>query len=222
MIDDFLATIAPHYCCWCGKTGSLLCDNCKYDIESEPFESCIICGNVALSIRGICNSCNSSYTRAWCAGERKDSLQRLIGLYKFERSYAGYKPLVDLLDHALPSLPAGTIIVPVPTVSSHIRERGYDHMLLIAKHLAKRRQLRLFTGLQRRTATKQREAGRALRRRQAKEAFISSPVPDAKPIHLLIDDVVTTGATLEFAARALLAAGAREVWVASISRQPLD
>lgn len=95
-------------------------------------------------------------------------------------------------------------------------------MLLIAKRFARHRQLKIYTGLQRRTNTKQRDASRTLRRKQAKEAFICRDVLKDDKIYLLIDDVVTTGATLEYAAQALVDAGAREIWVASISRQPLD
>ena len=75
-------------------------------------------------------------------GERNGTLQRLVGLYKFERTRLAYKQLGDLLNDVLPDLPTETVIVPVPTTPSRIRERGYDHMLLIAKHLARSRGLR--------------------------------------------------------------------------------
>jgi ComF family protein len=202
--------------------GTLLCDNCKYDITSEPYSVCINCLRPVASTQGICKDCNVPYERAWCVADRRDQLQRLIGNYKFTNARSAYRPLADLLDSRLPELPANTIIVPIPTVSSHIRQRGYDHMLLIARRLAKKRDLKLSTVLQRATSTKQRDASRSQRIAQAKAAFSCAQPLDKDAIYLIVDDVVTTGATMKYAAQRLLDAGARTVWVASISRQPLD
>jgi ComF family protein len=221
MIDTLLSYIAPHYCCGCGTIGSLLCDNCKYDITSEDFSTCIVCGDLANRF-GICNSCSVPYTRAWCIGERSGVLQRLIGTYKFQNAQSGYKILGDLLLDRLEVLPEETIVVPIPTVASHIRQRGYDHTLLIAKYFARKRGYKMEKTLERLTSTKQRQATKAQRVMQAKAAFGLSRgiIPDVP--YLLIDDVVTTGATLQYAAKILKDHGAREVWVAAIARQPLD
>lgn len=135
---------------------------------------------------------------------------------------SAYRPLGALLDAHLPILPERVIITPIPTVSSHIRQRGYDHMQLIAHYLAKTRNLRVDPILQRATSTKQRDAGRRQRIKQAKEAFVCVKPPNDQAIYLLLDDVVTTGATMKYAAQTLRDAGAQTVWVASISRQGLD
>jgi ComF family protein len=198
-----------------------LCDNCKYDITSEGFSACIACDSLA-GKTGICNLCRVPYSRGWCVGERSGVLQRLIGTYKFQNAQAGYKVLGDLLLDRLEMLPKEVIVVPIPTVSSHIRERGYDHTLLVAKHFANKRGHKVENVLERLTSTKQRHASKAKRIAQAKAAFgvagrINPDVP-----YLLIDDVVTTGATLKYGAQALKDGGAREVWVAAIARQPLD
>lgn len=222
MIDDLLQIIAPHHCCGCDKIGTLLCDNCKYDIVSEPLETCVACGKGLASKTGICASCRVPYDRAWCIGERHDTLQRLIGNYKFTNARAAYRPLARLLDEQLPVLPESVRIVPVPTVASHIRERGYDHMLLIARELGRLRALPVEALITRQTATKQRDATRRQRIVQAKQAFICTRPLDEEAIYLLLDDVVTTGATVKYAAHALVDAGAKTVWVAAISRQPLD
>ena len=221
MIDTLLSLIAPHHCCGCGKVGSLLCNNCKYNIISEPESTCLVCGRPC-GVSGICNNCRVPYSKAWCVGKRQDTLQRLVGLYKFERVKAGYNVLATLLLETIPELPSDVIVVPVPTVASHVRERGYDHTLLIAKSFAKSRGLRLSQALARSTHTKQRQATAATRNAQAKAAFnvpkrLSLDVP-----YLLIDDIMTTGATLKYAAKVLKQAGASQVWVAIIARQTLD
>lgn len=220
MLDKVLSFIAPHYCCGCGVTGSLLCDNCKKDIDNENL-MCIGCRQPTNN-GSMCKSCRMPYERAWIVGEREGVLQRVIGLYKFSRAKSGYKILGDLLLTALPELPVGTIIVPIPTVSSHVRERGYDHMLLIAKYVAKKRKLKIEKLLYRRTNTKQRQSSAKQRIYQAKRAFGVYYELDDKTSYLLIDDVITTGATIKYASLALRNAGAKHVWVAIIARQTLD
>lgn len=222
MLDGLLQHIAPHYCCSCDKAGTLLCDNCKYDIISEPFWACVACGINAAGKNGICEKCKVAYAKGWCVSSRTESLKNVIDHYKFMNGYAAYKPLASLLDEILPELPVDTVIVPIPTLSSHIRQRGYDHMLLIAKELAKRRKLFLSTSLVRQTATRQRDANAKTRYKQASEAFEWRTRSNPQAVHLLVDDVVTTGATLHYAAKALHDAGVENVWAASISRQPLD
>jgi len=220
MFDKLLSTIAPHLCFSCGKTGSVLCDNCKYNIVSESYSGCLACGRIAGST-GVCSNCQLPYIRAWCAGEREGVLQRIIGAYKFQNNYAAHQLLADILVERIGRLPTDTIIVPVPTVVSHIRERGYDHTLLLAKRMAHQLGVTYRTSLQRNGNAKQREASRAVRKQQAKQAFyVDGSVPPVP--HLLIDDIVTTGATVHYGALALKNAGASEVWVATIARQPLD
>jgi ComF family protein len=171
---------------------------------------------------GLCANCHLPYERGWCVAPRRDQLQRLINSFKFTNARAAYRPLADLLHDHLPELPSNVRIIPVPTVSAHIRQRGYDHMLLIARRLGRQRRLRVDTSLQRATSTMQRGAGKRQRTQQAKVAFTCSRPLDPDAIYLLIDDVVTTGATVKYAAQTLRDAGATTIWVASISRQPLD
>jgi ComF family protein len=222
MIDQLLSIVAPHHCSGCQKSGTLLCDNCKYDIISESYDRCVACGKNISTNGRICNRCRVPYERGWCVGERSDALQMLIGNFKFKNMRAAFRPLADVLDESIPAFPKNTVIVPVPTVSSHIRERGYDHMLLIAKRFARRRNASIDTSLTRVTNTKQRDKGRAERIKQAKTAFACNKPLDPQMVYVIVDDVVTTGATVKYAAETLRSAGAEHVWVVSISRQALD
>lgn len=215
------AILAPHYCCSCGRIGSILCESCKYNIVDEPYEACILCQRVAPGGTNLCGSCKVPYNRAWAVTSRKGATKELINKYKFERAQAAYSTLTDLLDKILPALPPDICIVPVPTITSHIRERGYDHMALIGKELATRRGLTYAPLLKRATKTVQHGSNRATRLQQAKQAFRVSGRCDGKRI-LLVDDVCTTGATLEHAALALRNAGSTEVWVAIITVQLLE
>lgn len=221
MLEGALSFIAPHHCCGCDKIGGLLCDNCKYNINSEPKMFCIACCRPTGHM-WLCNTCRVPYERAWVVGERDGVLQRLVGLYKFERAQSAHRDLGDLILGVLPELPADTVIIPVPTTSGRIRERGYDHMLLIAKYVAKVRGLECKQLVRRKTDTKQRQSTAKQRAIQAKRAFVVHDRIDAHRPYLLIDDVVTTGATIKYAARALRDAGAKHVWVAVIARQTLS
>lgn len=221
MIDRLLSKVAPHLCCGCGKIGSLLCDNCKYDINNDVFTQCLACRGPA-DETGVCHHCNVPYERAWCVGERSGVLQRLVGDFKFQNTYGAYTHLAQLLEERISELPPNTIIVPVPTVSSHMRERGYDHTYLIAKWIAMRRGLKIKPLLVRLTNTKQRDASRKDRIAQAKVAFGIRGKVDSEMYYLVIDDVVTTGATMYYAADILRQAGAEHIWVAAIARQTLD
>lgn len=221
MLDGLLSILAPHYCRSCGEVGAVLCENCKYNISSEDYRACFSCG-VSVNYNGICDSCCLPYGRQWCVGERSEALKAVINGYKFYRMKSAATPLAALLDERLPLLPASTVIVPVPTVAGHVRQRGYDHALLLARQVARARGLSLERPLRRRTATTQRGADKATREAQAKTTFVvRGPLTQDVP-YLLVDDVTTTGATLYYGAKALREAGASEVWVAAIARQPLD
>lgn len=221
MIDTILSYVAPHYCSGCSKIGSLLCEYCHYDIISDGFSACVLCGGPT-GVTGICPVCQVEVARGWCVGERRDALQRLIGGYKFQHMRAAAQPLTELLDARLPELPSEVVVAPVPTIPNHIRRRGYDHALLVARAFARRRGLRLDSSLRRQTSTTQHDVGRVQREAQARRAFRCDQVTYPGATYLLVDDIVTTGATVRHAARALRQAGAGEVWLATLSRQPLD
>ena len=139
MIDTLLSHLAPHYCCGCDQIGGVICDNCKYNIVSESFSVCFLCGgNINNNV--ICDSCDLPYQRAWCVGERTGVLKRAIGEFKFYHKRATYKDLADMMCAVLPDLPPDVTIVHVPTVASHIRERGFDHVRLLAERVAKKKE----------------------------------------------------------------------------------
>lgn len=218
MIDRLLASIAPHPCFGCAKLGQPLCDNCKYNITSEPFSRCLSCLGPTRH-QGICQEHSLPYSRAWVVGERAGILEHLIDAYKFGRAKAVHQTLSELFDLVLPQLPQGVIIVPIPTINTHVRQRGYDHTFLVSKELARKRNLTLEGSLGRRHSAKQLGASRSERLAQAKTAFQVKASIDTNATYLLVDDVYTTGATIRYAAKTLREAGARDVWVAVIGRQ---
>lgn len=219
MIDTLLSTIAPHLCYNCGEIGAVLCDNCKYDIIEENIDRCIICNKI--SQHGACDTCKAPFTRSWFIGERKGMLKKLVDDYKFENVKAAHSDLAALLSLTIGQLPAGVVVTSVPTIASHVRQRGYDHAALLAKTLARLQRVPYQPTLLRRTNTVQREAAKQVRMEQARQAFLPGGVIKDQ-VYLLVDDIYTTGATFEYASRTLLEGGASEVWVAVLCVQPLD
>jgi len=128
----------------------------------------------------------------------------------------------DLLLDVLPELLAETIIVSVLITPARICERGYDHMLMIARYVAKARGLKCEQLLRRKTNTKQRQSSAKQREIQAKRAFEVRGELDASVPYLIIDDVITTGATIKYSSQTLRDAGAEHVWIVVIARQTLS
>jgi predicted amidophosphoribosyltransferase len=120
----------------------------------------------------------------------------------------------------------------VPADAQALRRRGFDHMETLARALASQTGMRAQPTLIKQARADQRHLGRAQRRENASALFIvNRPAlinphhpagPPQHPHHprklILIDDVFTTGATLEAASKALISAGARDIRVVTIAR----
>lgn len=220
MIDKLLNSIAPHYCYNCGKIGDLLCDSCKYNIINLGFHGCIACG--LPTPQGVCSNHAYTYKSAYVVGERKNTLQHIIDDYKFQRLRSAYIVLTELINQTLPELPNNTIITTIPTSRSHVRQRGYDHTLLISKRLAKLRKLQFQKTLVHNQTVAQHFLNRAERQIRAGAAFeLAAPIKHGFH-YLIIDDIFTTGSTIESASRILQKAGATHISIAVIARQPLS
>lgn len=220
MLEQILDVISPHCCCSCGEIGDILCQYCRYNIMQEYSARCIVCQKLSLTGAGKCCIRTLPYKKAWYADYRQEAVKRLIDLYKFHRAKRASIVLAQLLDDALPILPDDVVVTPVPTIARHIRVRGYGHAELMSKELARIRGLSYDEALSRRTQTTQLGSSRKERRAQAERAFRCNSIENK--IYLLIDDIFTTGATAEFASKCLLDAGAKEVWLAVVARQPID
>jgi ComF family protein len=113
-------------------------------------------------------------------------------------------------------------VVPVPLTPPRERQRGYNQSRLLAKVIAERIDAPLLPALRRRghSHPQARSQSAEERRRNVRDAFearTSEPVSGLGL--LLVDDVATTGATLDACARALLSAGAREVTAVTFARE---
>jgi ComF family protein len=182
-----------------------------------------LCG-IETSAAAVCYACQKQTVieHVWLSGNYEGEYAAIIRQFKFNYVRAAAKPLAKLLASSLPELSSTTIIVPIPTVPSHVRQRGYDHVGLLAKELSvlvKRPVVRL---LERRTSTRQVGVAKRQRLAQAVSAFYIPDVAHCRDADvLLVDDVVTSGATLAAAASLLHQGGVRSINAVVIARQQL-
>lgn len=145
------------------------------------------------------------------------ALDRLVPRFKFHQDLAAGRLLAELMAQALATAARPEAIIPVPLHATRLRTRGYDQALELARPVGRMLEVPVLAGvLQRQRATAaQSELDAAARRRNLRGAFAiraGAPVPGHV---VLLDDVMTTGATVHAAARVLLRAGAKRVdaWV---------
>jgi len=115
------------------------------------------------------------------------------------------------------------LLVPVPLHPKRLRARGFNQALLLARALGRRRGLPVAPRVLVRTRATLAQAGlsAAARRRNLRAAFaVRSPARVARRLVVLVDDVLTTGATADACARALLNGGAARVEVYTVGRAP--
>ena len=172
-------------------------------------------GRCALCRRGL-----RGFDGAYSFGFYEEELRELIHLFKYGRVQTLAKPLGQLLAAALPREQSFDLIVPMPLHWRKRWQRGFNQSALLAGEISRRTHVPVRSAL-RRVKNTAAQAGltNAKRRLNVSGAFRAknNTVLSGKKI-LLIDDVLTTGATAASCARALKAAGAAEVTLLTLAR----
>ncbi len=219
---DFLL---PQWCIGCGREGNLLCPSCRRKLPRIMPPLCPRCGQMQPS--GIlCPGCVS--WRAHVDGIRspfrfEGIVRQAIHQLKYRNIRALALPLAGLLEGYLTANPVpGEVLVPVPLHRKRLRERGYNQSRLLARELGKLTNLPVVDDC----LTRQREAPPQARTSRAEErwgnvahAFTCRHHGLQDRAVLLIDDVATSGATVDTCAAALKAAGATSVWALVVARE---
>ena len=218
-----LDLLFPPRCVGCREMGVLLCAKCRDEFELIEPPLCPHCGRPSPSGR-LCPLCQRDPLRI--DGVRSvayfdGTLREAIHCFKYSNLQDLAIPLGKLMsDYWEKSpLPAETI-VPVPLHPDRLRERGYNQATLLARELGKSIGLPIAEdSLARVRATPpQVGLGAQERKENVHDAFRCSSAELKEKRILLIDDVCTTGATLEACSIALRQAGARSVWALALAR----
>lgn len=223
LLEKAISVIAPHRCLVCSKENYILCVSCAHDVFVSIESACAFCDRPTAH-QAVCKTCQkqSPLTHIWVAGEYDGMIARLIQRFKFQSLRAATVPLAAGMASVLPVLEPDTIIVAVPTAPRRIRIRGYDQTALLADELAQLTGLKHRNLLQRNHNLRQLGTQRHQRQQQAKNAFTPLPSQQCADARiLLVDDVITTGATINAAAKVLQKAGASEINAIVIAKQAL-
>lgn len=227
-VDDWLRlgahAVFAQVCVVCGETADPhtgLCEDCRADLPWNR-SACGRCG-LPLPIRAAaCGACLREpppFTQTHAVWRYAFPMDRLLPRFKFHDDLAAGAVIAHGMVEVLRAARQPDAIVPVPLHRQRLRERGYDQALELAKIIAKRLALPLIADGLRRTVSTRAQTGLDAdeRRRNLRRAFEARTFRPWPRHVALVDDVMTTGATLREAARALRAAGVERVdaWVAA-------
>lgn len=230
-VDRLLAALFPRRCILCDQPAGVLncCPGCRRDLPwiTSP---CSRCGDVLPvdyrgSVCGRCSAVTPAINRIISALVYEYPVDQLIAMAKFQARTDSANVLGELLadylharldsgDLALPDL-----ILPVPLHRRRTAQRGFNQAAEIARPLASALQVPLcLDGCRRvRDTSEQTRLDAAARLKNTRNAFRASEEMAAKHI-VVVDDVITTGSTVQSMVVALRDAGAREIQIWTVAR----
>ncbi|MEX0626961.1 MAG: ComF family protein [Chloroflexota bacterium] len=212
-----LDLLLPPACAGCGRFGHLVCNDCvrRFRAASTPDDRFVASDPGTL----VGDALELAKTAFVHGGTLRRALQRL--------KYGGSGSIaVPLAQAAAPALEALTRVcgplplVPVPVHEARLRQRGYNQAALLADALGAEAGLPVLDILERRRATaRQHGLGKAARLHNLRGAFALRDGDRTPPHLILVDDILTTSATLESCAQVLRDAGASSVYGFAVARE---
>lgn len=213
----------PPRCAGCQTLGTVWCPDCHSRVQRIVDPLCPICG-LPLKAESACSACSSrrfAFTAARAWGHYADELRLAILSLKHRRNEALGAELAQGLAEVF-RRQAWTIdlLVPIPLAPGRRRQRGYNQVDLLARPFAVATGIRLADqALVRRHETlPQFEMNAAQRWENVRDAFAAGSTPLQGMNVLVMDDIMTSGATLNAAAQALKIAGAGRVYALTLAR----
>ncbi len=207
-LEAGLDLLFPPRCAGCGHVDSRWCETCQAQLDALPFPAPAIFPDGALIALAA-------------GGAHEGLLRETLLAFKFENAPELAGPLGARLATLLRETGwAADLLVPVPLHPAREGERGYNQAELMAMAMAERSDMQLCSAaLRREVATRAQVGLNAEDRRQNVHGAFTARRELVSGLHvLLVDDVYTTGATLEACAQALRDAGARTVRGLTLTR----
>jgi len=247
-LDALSCAFLPASCSLCGSllpqlSPAPICDACWQEFSTSTGPVCVRCGDaidaaqyrLAPEGEANCRACRLApppFVKAVSYGTYQGRVKEAIHALKYDGLYAAAPRLGGFLAEAISRLakeaPADMLVVPVPLHKSKHAQRGFNQARALATHALKSlgkthpewRLTLAASSLVRLRATES-QAGLTprMRRMNVRGAFkVSDPAAVRDRHVLVIDDILTTGATARAVSKALLDAGAASVWVATLAR----
>jgi predicted amidophosphoribosyltransferase len=190
VVDGWLDALFPAACAGCRKPGAALCAGCR------PSPAAI-------------RRAHAGALTVYAAGPYAGGLRRAILAFKRGRRDCGAAVAELFAERLAARVPAGSVLVPVPTVAPRRRERAFDQSVVLANALGAAAGVSVLAILRQVAGDAQRGRSRAARLRAHGRFACTAPSLVAGERIVLVDDVMTTGATLRDSAAALECCGAR-------------
>lgn len=233
-LAPWLVRVLPPVCPLCRRGSDLaargaFCHICTASIFPIPCAHCPRCAlpfvHSSTTSAHLCGRCildPPAFSVTYAAALYEGTLRTAIQRFKFHQSPNLDRPLATLLDRSLPTDMDVDLLVPVPLHRQRLRERTYNQALLLARELGRIRNLptKADVLLKNRATEPQQLLTAAQRQQNLRHAFVLGANVKGKGV-LLVDDVMTTGVTLDLCSRVLLKGGAARVEVAVVGRAPL-
>lgn len=228
LFDDILSFFFPTHCLGCDSPGEWFCEPCHQSSQlSTGLDYCQLCGR-AVSIAG--ELCSFHQTESGLTGllsygnYQAEPIRQAINLAKYHGAWAGLSPLAERAWLArwqhLPNQ-QWTTIIPLTLDARRQRARGFNQSHFLAQVLSRHLGAPISRQMRRSRKTAQQVGlNRADRHRNMANVFAWQG-PRLQGHVILVDDVVTTGATLSSAAWALKGAGAESVWACTLAYEAL-
>ena len=199
-----------------------LCADCQEKILTIETPTCFFCQRISPGGK-TCPRCRATHalTGVVVAGYHEGVLQQAVHALKYDFITELAEPLGSFLASTLYAKFANSQvgIVPIPLSRARLAQRGFNQSELLARAVAKRLGLHVRSGLVRvKNVIPQVELSGAARRKNMAGVFAWRGGSLKGRTVLLIDDVATTGTTLDEAAKVLRGAGARIVWGAVVAK----
>lgn len=219
--------LLPPRCLLCGARGAHgidLCVECGHELPRNPV-CCRRCALPLATAAELCGQCQRhppNWDAAWAPFRYGWPLDRLESRYKFGADLAAGRVLSTLWQREPRQIELPQLLITVPLHRHRLRQRGYNQALELARPLARGLALPLrHDVLRRRRATEaQTELDAVGRRRNMRGAFTLRPGMSLPPHVAILDDVMTTGATMAECARVLRTAGVQRIDVWALARAP--
>ncbi len=228
--DRLLAQLLPPACPLCSHTFPVswaepFCPDCLPGFRALPNAHCSCC---ALPFPGtensshLCGRClkkTPAYRKVYTVGPYDSTMRDAIQQFKFNQRIGLDRPFGKLLNRVINSDLQVDLIVPVPLHPRRLKRRSYNQSLLLARELGRLRNLPVETKLLQKTSDTlaQQELSARERERNLRQVFQVTRKLQGEKL-LLVDDVMTTGSTVQACGQVLLDAGAAGVEVAVLAR----